>query len=202
MSIDRTNERVTQLDGVGPDRFRLNPPSIAERLGEDYTPERIVEMIQDVEKRQQLAHEILHNIPEASAQYRDAEALTRRLDLMAEILPQKKSFFESVKDKVSWALDKVTGIFDSPVVKPVVVALLAWWAWGHIHELLASAEGVAAGASVEGMKGLDTAPGAARPGMGPGMETPGGGGIAPGDPSDFRIKPDPPMPPYDDPAVT
>jgi len=182
-----------------PERFRLNPEFISEALAdEERTPERIVEMISDVEKRKVLAQELMEKVPRVSEQFPDIEALNKRLDLIAEVLPQKKTFFERVKEKLGWAINKVKKILTHPVVVTIIVALLAWWAWGHIHGLLANLHGVAGESALEGLEGLDVAPGVAHPGMGPGMEVPGGGLSPPGLIDGFEVLPpsvQPPSPP-------
>jgi len=190
-----------QLDAPQ-ERFRLNPETISEALADDErTPERIVEAIADVEKRKALADELMQNVPQVSSQYQDIEALNRRLDLMAEVLPQKKSFFEKVKEKTGWALEKVKNIVTHPVVATILVGLLAWWAWGNIHGLLAEAHGLAA---EEGAAMLGTATegaAAAAPGVGETLlETPIEGMIPPAG-EDMLIPPHSAPPPVPPPAA-
>lgn len=155
------------------DRFRMRPETIAEKLGGDYTPERIVEMIQDVEQRKELAQAIMQDVPEAVDHYPDMEALMQRLDLMSEVLPQKKTFFEKVKEKAGWALEKIKNVVTHPVVVAVLIGLLGWWAWGHYHEMLALAHGEAAEAAAGRLGTLGEGAGAINPEMGPGLLEPG-----------------------------
>lgn len=190
---------TTTQSPQSPERFRLNPEFISETLADDErTPERIVEMIQDVDQRRALAQELLERSPELSSQFQDIEALNNRLDMMAEVLPQKKTFFERVKDKIGWAFGKVKSVLSHPVVKTIIIGLLVWWAWGHLHGLLANWHATAAEGALEGLEGLDAAPGALNPGMSPEMGVPGGGVTSPGLGDEFQWGPpsaEPPLPP-------
>lgn len=188
------------------ERFRLNPETISEAFADDErTPERIVAMIEDVDQRRQLADEIMQKMPAASAEFGDIEKLNQRLDMMAEVLPQKKTFFDRVKEKCSWALEKIKGVLTHPVVVTIIVGLLAWWAWGHLHGILAAAHGEAAEAAAGAMGGATEGAGAINPSMGPGLMKPGGAIGAP-DPTIFERLPlrppssQPPMPPMKPPA--
>lgn len=158
------------------EQFHLTPETMAEGLdNDDRTPERIVAMIADVDQRRQLGDELMQNVPAVSAEFGDIEALNQRLDAMAEVLPQKKTFFDRVKENASWALEKVKNVVTHPVVVTILVGLLAWWGWGKLHSILAMAHGEAAEAAAGAMGAMGEGASGVAPEMGPGFMAPGGG---------------------------
>lgn len=185
---------------VGPE-IRFDPESLSKMLDDaTVTPQRIVEMIRDTKRRRQLAQDLLAKVPELHEAYPDVEALNLKLESLAESLLAKQKFVERTskkKETVKKSKEPVkektlmgrAGDFVKrhPILTSAAAALLLWWGWGHIHSMLAGLRGRAAAAALKRLQKLDMAPGAAHPGMGPGMEAPGGGMLPPGMSDDFEI---------------
>ncbi len=105
----------------------------------------------------------------------------------------------STVGNVLWAPIKWTGqvMYDHPVLSAAALALLAWYGWGYLHEGAAILHGLAGEGAMGALEGASEAPAAGLPGMGPGLEVPGGG-VIPQIPNFEEMLPSggqPPMPP-------
>lgn len=86
-----------------------------------------------------------------------------------------------------WALEKAKSVVLFPVRHPIWTALIilavigaSYYTAGGLSQALAKLHGLVSDSVIARLKGLDGAAGALAPGMGPGMELPGGGMSSPG----------------------
>ena len=207
---------LSKLEAGSEKRLRLGPKEISDLVDHGRSPERIIEHIRDVGKREGLAEEILSNLDklpknlrvEAKKRFPTIEALDAHLEKISEMLPKKKGFIEKMKQKGKGFIERVKGIFKHPIIKAVIIGLVLWWLWGHIHGLLATGHEFAALPAEEGLGTITEAPAVGHTPMGEAViETPGGGGVGAPAPADIEVKPDlyptepPPAPPLDEPPL-
>lgn len=112
-------------------------------------------------------------------------------DLVARVQARSAShdFQAKIEKKTwgKWALNSAKSVALFPVRYPLWTALIAagligisYYGAGSLSSGVAKLHGLVSEKVIAQLQTLDAAPGALAPGMGPGMELPGGGGSAPG----------------------